>query len=798
MTRDDRLSSLDSEISLQKMDAQGRLEGLLLEMSLAFHYRNQSDETREVLFTFPLVGGAVLLGLRSQSGGATLAGTVFPREEAQDLYEEALEGGEAPILVEKSAEGLISLSLGALAPQEELVLTVEYGQLLTVRDGVVRVVAPTVVAPRYGAPHRRGLLSPRESVDSDLLAAYPFALSLEIAGELAFGAISSPSHSLKIRRSDAGLIVSLDGKAYMDRDFILTIASVPGKALAARGPDGEGTVALASFFPERVQAKERAVCQILVDLSGSARGASLALAKESLSEFLGLLTPQDYLSLSFFGSETRHLFPKAVPASPRNVAAALASLKDAAADMGGTELEWAARSVLDDVAPPAKEGSSPPSLLIVTAGECWLDRQFIAEFRQRGTRVFIIGVGFKAEQSALRKLSAATGGTIEYLAPKEDPARVAQMILSDIRTPAAEELKVDWGAETRWETALSPYLYGGQTVHVFAGARDFPATPPTLRWKRGRERGENSPGAWSRSGERLARLAAAARLEGASPEKQRELSARYQLMSDYSSFYMAREGAEKRGAIPRLEKVPQAIPRDWTASVCQEIAVGAAIPRAPMSVTPTLDARRAPYRERQESRHTCCMPLPPADNGENAFGDEASFASFLNAGPSNLDLYRKRAGIEKFARDNSALLCHRFYRPDEYFMISAPIAASERYGLSEPSRKLARLAKALNSALGEIHFTGAGDPIKPPEEDKERSLGYFRSFAENPREGEPFKHAFAASFLLLYVHEKRGDIFVPSVFGYLRALSALAFVPIGQGAAWEGRVAEFFGDWLAR
>ncbi|MDR1166850.1 MAG: VIT and VWA domain-containing protein, partial [Deltaproteobacteria bacterium] len=377
-------------ISLKKMDAKGRLEGLFLEMSLAFLYKNESSETREIVFTFPLARGSVLLGLKSEFGGKTLEGTIYPKAEAQEKYEEAIEKGDAPILVEKSAEGLFSTNLGSLAPGEELVLTVEYGQLQNFAEDRIRVVIPTVIAPRYGAPHRRGLLAPHESVEANILAAYPFTLSLDISGETAFGTVSSPSHRLKTSKKEAGLSLSLDGEAFLDRDFILAISAIPGKSIAVRASDGEGAVALASFFPEETKTREPISLKILLDCSGSMAGASIEIAKKSLRDILGYLTPEDYVSYSQFGSEVAHHVVKMAPANLKTIAELSQKVSETFANMGGTELEGALMSTLTEIATPKKASFKKPSVLLLTDGCCWLDDQFMEDCRKLGQRIFII------------------------------------------------------------------------------------------------------------------------------------------------------------------------------------------------------------------------------------------------------------------------------------------------------------------------------------------------------------------------------------------------------------------------
>ena len=109
-----------AEVVLRSVQARGRLDGLLLSMALRQTFRNDTDENIEVTYTFPLAWGAVLLSLEATMGGKRMRGQVMARQEARKQYEDAVEKGDAPIMVEKAQGGVFSASLGSVKPGEEL------------------------------------------------------------------------------------------------------------------------------------------------------------------------------------------------------------------------------------------------------------------------------------------------------------------------------------------------------------------------------------------------------------------------------------------------------------------------------------------------------------------------------------------------------------------------------------------------------------------------------------------------------------------------------------------------------
>lgn len=71
-----------ASISLQSVQMNGRLDGLMLSMSTRQHYKNTSTSHIEVVYTFPLPFGAMLHGLNVEIDGHRLQGTVLERKQA--------------------------------------------------------------------------------------------------------------------------------------------------------------------------------------------------------------------------------------------------------------------------------------------------------------------------------------------------------------------------------------------------------------------------------------------------------------------------------------------------------------------------------------------------------------------------------------------------------------------------------------------------------------------------------------------------------------------------------------------
>ena len=192
------LSSRDADAAppvLTSVQANGRLDAVLFELTLRQTYRNQSAQVLEVVYTFPLPHQSVLLGFASELNGERQDGTIVAKREAERQYEEALADGDAPVMLEAVADGMHTANIGNLKPGDEIVLEVRFAQLLAFEQGRLRVAIPTTIAPRYGHAERAGLQA-QQVPQVSLEAEYPIALSVTLGQALA-------AHTSRARATDS-------------------------------------------------------------------------------------------------------------------------------------------------------------------------------------------------------------------------------------------------------------------------------------------------------------------------------------------------------------------------------------------------------------------------------------------------------------------------------------------------------------------------------------------------------------------------------------------------------------------
>jgi len=348
LTKHTQMKSLDLSSTLQSIHVEGTVNGLLMNMSIRQHYKNAGSDNLEAVYTFPLPWGATLLGLNVEIDGHRLQGCVLERKQATERYEEAIDKGDTPVMVERSAFGLYTANLGNLQPGEDAIVEIEFAQLLRFEQDQIRITLPTTVAPRYGDAHKKGGLARHGSVDSNVVVQYPLTIQLALHGDIARANVQCPSHKISQSAQDHAKLIKLEENAYLDRDFVLHLQGMSGQSFVTVAPDSDEFAVLASFCPPAPQkSPEPMLLKILVDCSDSMGGDSIKAAKQALHEVMKEMSDQDWVSFSRFGSIVNHDHAGLIPCTSANVKKVVKLIANTEADLGGTEMNAALISTFE-------------------------------------------------------------------------------------------------------------------------------------------------------------------------------------------------------------------------------------------------------------------------------------------------------------------------------------------------------------------------------------------------------------------------------------------------------------------
>lgn len=205
---------------LKRVSWKAIADGLFVKYTSTQHYENDTEENYEINYSFPLpFGKSVLTGFSVTINGQTRTAKAFPKQEAVEKYEDAIESGDSPVMLEIVDKDFCTASLGNLLPGEKAEIVVEYLTMLSFTGNNARLTIPTVLDERYASSERNIPFGPHE-IKTNIIADYDCTGELLLKGNLAQASVSSPTHPLKFSSSNEGLSVSLNGKAKLDRDIV--------------------------------------------------------------------------------------------------------------------------------------------------------------------------------------------------------------------------------------------------------------------------------------------------------------------------------------------------------------------------------------------------------------------------------------------------------------------------------------------------------------------------------------------------------------------------------------------------
>ncbi|WP_437649325.1 VIT domain-containing protein [Sorangium sp. So ce362] len=614
-------TSAGHPVPLLGVSLSGEVFGGVARLVVRQRYRNEERRPIEAIYTFPLPSEASIAGFAMECAGRRLEGEVKEREEAFRDYDEAIATGHGAALLDEERRNVFTASVGNLLPGEETVVEVAFVQPLKADEGALRLMIPTLVAPRYipGAPGgertAHGVHEPTDEVpDADRISPEIARVDYGITVDIVFDvgrdvAIESPSHALAVRREEGGRQrVSLrSDKAALDRDIVLIAAGAPGVQaglVCDRAAGREGTFALTVvpdlFDAQRSSARRDVV--FVVDVSGSMQGASIDQAKRALRLCLRHLAEGDRFGVIAFSNDFRLMQPSLAPFTQRTLEAADAFVEGLVAS-GGTEMLkplLAAVGMLGDT-------DRDRVVVLLTDGQVGNEAEIVDRVAAvgKGVRVYTFGIGANVSDLLVNDLARRTQGAAELIHPGE---RIDEKVTAQFARATAIRVT---GIEARFEgvdvgelaPAELPALVDGEPW-VLHGRYGQPGMGRVEL--RGSLRGErfhlevpvelaaeaSRPGLealWAEA--RVRELEASERgLSGKRAEAMRkrivDLAVRHRVASKHASFVVIerRTGDRRAHGQPEARPVPVSAPAGWGMSSRRgpagPAAVFAAMPRS--------------------------------------------------------------------------------------------------------------------------------------------------------------------------------------------------------------------------
>ena len=593
-----------------------RISGVIADVTVTQHYRNEGQRAIEARYVFPGSTAAAVYALNVRLADRLLVAKIREKQQARIEYETAKKEGKTSALLEQHRPNVFEMNVANIMPGDDVAVELRYTELLTPTDARYEFVFPTVVGPRYNSP--QGAAAGEKWVampfakntggaaagTRDAAAGNPaFELKVMLDTPIAVREISSSSHEIEVGgvgsvHASAALRAGAKGIAN-DRDFILSYRLAGDKVetglMLFRGERE-------NFFLAMVEPpKAPAPAQIsprdyvfVVDISGSMHGYPLDTAKVLLDKLIGSLRPSDTFNVLLFSGSSRTLAPASVPATRANIDTALQMLNQTMGG-GGTEVVPALKRVF---AMP-KPADVSRSIVVVTDGYVTVESEVFQLIRNHlnQANVFAFGIGSDVNRHLIEGMARAGQGEAFVITKPEQAGAQAERFRRMIEGPVLTQVSAHLEGLDAYDVvpAQLPDVLAARPVVVFGKWRGDAAQLANARLVvEGRSAGaafraevqasgrdDASASAlrylWAR--QRIGALADQEGLDGGSAQKDAitALGLSYNLLTAYTSFVAVDQVV--RNSNPALAPtVDQPVPLPAGVS---ELAIGAEVPSTP-------------------------------------------------------------------------------------------------------------------------------------------------------------------------------------------------------------------------
>ena len=464
---------------LKSTDVSADICGVMADVTVRQVYENQGTQPINARYVFPASTRAAVHGLTMKIGERIIHARVKEKQEAKKTFEKAKKEGKSATLLEQQRPNVFTMNVANILPGDVIEIELQYTELLVPEDGTYEFVYPTVVGPRYSG--QTGALAPLSDhwvKNPYLKKGTPVSTAFDIDVNLSTGL---PIQDVQCRTHDT--VVDWNGESRAgirlknaadfggDRDYILSYRMAGKKiqsGLTLYEGENENFFLLMVQPPERVRPADIPPREyvFVVDVSGSMSGFPLNTAKRLMNDLVGGLGPADRFNVVLFAGASRLMAPSSVPATPDNIARAVAFL-DKAGGGGGTELYKALDRALRL---PRDEGCSR-TMVIVTDGYIDAERDVfeLIEKNMNRTNVFAFGIGSSVNRYLIEGMARAGQGEPFVVTDKDDAAATAGIFRDYISTPVLTGASVQFDGFDVYdvEPPSIPDLFAKRPVIVF-------------------------------------------------------------------------------------------------------------------------------------------------------------------------------------------------------------------------------------------------------------------------------------------------------------------------------------------
>ncbi|MDX2029980.1 MAG: VIT and VWA domain-containing protein [Blastocatellia bacterium] len=477
-----------SILSLQTMKVEIRIDNQNAWVRVLQIFDNHTPQVLEGKYLFALPPQAVMADFAVWDGELRLPGVMLEKRRANQIYSEIKAQAVDPGLLQQDDEhggtSAFSAKVFPIPAHGAKRVELEYTEMLAVEDLTSRFSFP--LKPSHGSPQTVGelLIDVRVISDSPISplrfrsGAYPMQAVAGGPNEQGYrfqGRNVALSEDLSF---EYGIEIPASGISFIAHRAPERVSAYDLRDPASAATSADGYFEARAIFKGEAAKEGQAAARnvlLLLDTSLSMNGAKLARAIEGLDFVLHNLGPQDRFNLALFNDEVAVFSPTAQPATPENVARALAFVRGSMLG-GGTDLRGALlRAVQLSEGFPAGERSivliSDANSTMKTSSAKRIAREFNeanGSDRAQKTRLFALALGSDADRRLLEELTRQCRGYVVVARETEEIAAQLKILFSHLGRPSIDGLRFAGGPG--FTQVYSVDRGAGQSLHSFDGA----------------------------------------------------------------------------------------------------------------------------------------------------------------------------------------------------------------------------------------------------------------------------------------------------------------------------------------
>lgn len=447
---------------------------------------SEAHPITEAKYTFPLYESCAVTSFTAQIGTKLIHGVVKPKAEAKAVYDAAKAAGKEAALLQQNTGEVFTTSVGNIPAGGFVVVVIKYVHELKQDLEVegVRLVIPTIIAPKYGwiSPNddlyqagwgKKWNVMTKELDEACGGTPQSHGVSMEILATMngSIRGIQSPSHPISVdigthtadsntfspNKARATLALSTTTLTGLDKDFTLIVNSTgmadPRAFLAPHPTLPDTSTLMVTLVPKFTLPQQRLEIVFIVDRSGSMYNKMTTL-KSALHLFLASLPIGTYFNIVSFGQSHSFLWESSQAYSEATLNTAKKHVDDMDADMGGTEMYEPIKETVD-----RRKQELRTEVLVLTDGEIWHTEtlfKYINNVAEEGNvRFFSLGVGASVSHVLVEGISRAGKGYSQLVGDGENMQKKVVRMLKAALTPHVNDWSVDWEGKTAQLAAFS-------------------------------------------------------------------------------------------------------------------------------------------------------------------------------------------------------------------------------------------------------------------------------------------------------------------------------------------------------